>query len=62
MKSLALNNSHVIQQIHNSFTKQQMFKFDAKTPAKEKDAFHFVSYVSVNGRLYEVDGLREGLI
>lgn len=39
-----------------------MSEFDAKTSAKEKDVFHFVSYVPVNGRLHEVDGLREGLI
>ncbi|XP_042321021.1 ubiquitin carboxyl-terminal hydrolase isozyme L5 isoform X2 [Sceloporus undulatus] len=62
MKGLALSNSEVIRQVHNSFARQQMFEFDAKSTAKEEDAFHFVSYVPVNGRLYELDGLREGPI
>uniref|UniRef100_A0A671VQX5 Ubiquitin carboxyl-terminal hydrolase n=1 Tax=Sparus aurata TaxID=8175 RepID=A0A671VQX5_SPAAU len=62
MKGLALSNSEVIRQVHNSFARQQMFEFDAKSSAKDEDAFHFVSYVPVNGRLYELDGLREGPI
>nr|XP_034977763.1 ubiquitin carboxyl-terminal hydrolase isozyme L5 isoform X3 [Zootoca vivipara] len=62
MKGLALSNSEVIRQVHNSFARQQMFEFDAKSTAKEEDAFHFVSYVPVHGRLYELDGLREGPI
>ncbi|XP_031138292.1 ubiquitin carboxyl-terminal hydrolase isozyme L5 isoform X2 [Sander lucioperca] len=62
MKGLALSNSEVIRQVHNSFARQQMFEFDAKSTAKDEDAFHFVSYVPVNGRLYELDGLREGPI
>ncbi|XP_053720097.1 ubiquitin carboxyl-terminal hydrolase isozyme L5 isoform X2 [Synchiropus splendidus] len=62
MKGLALSNSEVIRQVHNSFARQQMFEFDAKSSSKDEDAFHFVSYVPVNGRLYELDGLREGPI
>ncbi|XP_069497176.1 ubiquitin carboxyl-terminal hydrolase isozyme L5 isoform X2 [Ambystoma mexicanum] len=62
MKGLALSNSELIRQVHNSFARQQMFEFDAKPSAKDEDAFHFVSYVPVYGRLYELDGLREGPI
>lgn len=62
MKGLALSNSEVIRQVHNSFARQQMFEFDAKSSTKDDDAFHFVSYVPLNGRLYELDGLRDGPI
>lgn len=53
MKGLALSSAGVIRQVHNSLSRQQMFAFDAKASAKEEDAFHFVSYVPVNRRLYE---------
>lgn len=43
MKGLALGDLDLTRQVHNSFSKRQMFKFDAKTSAKEEDAFHFVS-------------------
>lgn len=58
-KGLTLNNSEVIRTVHNSFSRQQMFEFDEKTSKKEEDSFHFVSYVPIDGRLYELDGLKE---
>jgi len=61
MKGLALSNSDEIRSIHNSFARQSIFEFDSKPQTKEDDdVFHFVAYVPINGRIYELDGLQEG--
>ena len=46
--------------MHNSFSKSTPFSLDPSlSPEREKeDAYHFVTYLPVNGVLYELDGLR----
>ena len=43
----SLSNSEPIRAIHNSFARQQLFEMDDTNAPKEKDSYHFVSYVPV---------------
>ncbi|XP_025423713.1 ubiquitin carboxyl-terminal hydrolase isozyme L5 [Sipha flava] len=65
MKGLALSNSQKIRTVHNSFGRSNsIFEFDdsAKPKSKSDEAYHFVAIVPIEGRLYELDGLKEGPI
>jgi len=60
LKGLSLSNCDVIRNVHNSFSRQQMFEFDASLAKDDDDVFHFVGYMPIDGRLYELDGLKDG--
>jgi len=61
MKGLALGNSEVIRKAHNSFRTQSSFEIVQDDDAKG-DAFHFVGFVCVDNKVYELDGLKPGPI
>lgn len=62
MKGLTISNSPVIRSVHNSFARQTLFEFDPSVASKNEDVFHFVGYIPIDGRLYELDGLKSGPI
>ncbi|CAH2035448.1 unnamed protein product, partial [Iphiclides podalirius] len=62
MRGLTLSNSHTIRTAHNSMAQQPIFEFDTKVATKDDDAYHFIGYMPIDGRLYELDGLRDGPI
>jgi len=61
-KGIALSNSDLIKNAHNSFHKQSFFEIVHDDKDEKEDAFHFISYVPHNGTIYELDGLKDGPI
>lgn len=55
----ALSNSELIRDVHNSFAKSSPFVDETQhTSGEAEDAFHFVAYTPIGGKLYELDGLQ----
>eukprot|EP00922_Rhytidocystis_sp_ex-Travisia-forbesii_P020117 GHVS01029654.1.p1 GENE.GHVS01029654.1~~GHVS01029654.1.p1 ORF type:complete len:432 (+),score=62.37 GHVS01029654.1:35-1330(+) len=60
MKGLAISNSDILRQTHNSFKAPASFATEnADDDDSDEASFHFVSYICFEGaRCYEIDGLK----
>ena len=58
MRGLAIGGSEVIRTAHNSFGRVDPFVFAESASSSSGAAYHFVSYVPINGTVYELDGLQ----
>ena len=59
-RGFAIGNSDKMRSAHNSFKPNISLEISHDENKQKGEAFHFVSYVWVNGVVYELDGLQQG--
>lgn len=62
MKGTVISNSDVIRNAHNAFARPEPIMMQSRPAREDDDVFHFVAYVPRGGKVYELDGLKQGPI
>ncbi|XP_043659951.1 ubiquitin carboxyl-terminal hydrolase isozyme L5 [Drosophila teissieri] len=57
-----LGNEEKIRKVHNSFARPVLFEFDTRPGSPDDYCYHFVGYMPIKGKLFELDGMHEGPI
>ncbi len=60
MKGLSIGNSEILREAHNSFRPPASHLLPEKSSSSEGEAFHYIAYMPIRGRVYELDGLAQG--
>lgn len=61
LKGEMIGNSELLRTVHNSFNSPDSFiseRLSERSKGGEAEAFHFVSYLPIEGQFYELDGLK----
>jgi len=61
-RGLCLSNSEEIRTVHNSFAREHYLELEKEGKGSKEENYHFVTYVPVGEKIYELDGLREAPI
>ncbi|GAA6003822.1 hypothetical protein JCM10207_006424 [Rhodosporidiobolus poonsookiae] len=55
-----LSNSEKLREVHNSFARSDPFHLEEHRPDDaSEDAYHFIAYLPIGGKLYEFGGLKQ---